>query len=344
MKIGILTFHWATNYGAVLQCYALQAYLERMGHSVEVVNYKPSQFDNTIYNFLRYRKFLRYKAYKYSCAKEQKLESFRSKYLNRTVRFQKETELFEATTKYDLLITGSDQVLNPSFLNNGEKRGSTAYYLGFTNLVKKISYAVSFGCTEYPCELHNKIKELLSSFDAHSVRESTGKTIIDNLGIVGAVVVPDPTLLLCAEMYKKFVKTTKIDSYFAYILQNQEVHIKRISSELNIKIHLSINESLERWLSNIHNSLGIITNSFHCVVFSLLFHKEFVVVLNTKENIGMNDRFYTLLSECGLEDRITTFQDYDKSILTKSIDWEKVESNIESMRTIGKQFLRLNLK
>lgn len=57
MNIGILTFHWATNYGAVLQCYALQSYLTSIGHNVKVINYKPRQYDESLYKFLRYRKF-----------------------------------------------------------------------------------------------------------------------------------------------------------------------------------------------------------------------------------------------------------------------------------------------
>lgn len=63
MKIGILTFHWATNYGAVLQCYALQSYLESMGHDVKVINYKPRQYDDNLYTFLRFRKFLNLEEY-----------------------------------------------------------------------------------------------------------------------------------------------------------------------------------------------------------------------------------------------------------------------------------------
>lgn len=342
MKIGILTFHWATNYGAVLQCYALQTYLESNGHVVEIVNYMPAQYDDNLWTFFRFRKFLRYQEYKCLHEKEKQIKSFRNKFLKQTSRFRKESELFEATMQYDILITGSDQIFNPSFLINGERGGSTAYYLGFTNRVKKISYAVSFGCTEYPSELQEQIKGLLSSFDAVSVRESTGKVIIDNLGINGAVVVPDPTLLLRGKSYMRFISPTNNDSCFVYMLHNQESILVKNTSVLKQKIHFSKSESIEKWLGNIHNSLGIITNSFHCVVFSLLFHKPFVVILNSKENIDMNDRFYTLLGKCGLTDRITTFQDYDQSILTKNIDWEKVELNLETIRTIGKHFLSMN--
>ena len=63
MKIGILTFHWATNYGAVLQCYALQTYLESLGHDVRVINYKPKQYDFSLWRFFRYRLFLHPKSF-----------------------------------------------------------------------------------------------------------------------------------------------------------------------------------------------------------------------------------------------------------------------------------------
>ena len=70
MKIGILTFHWATNYGAVLQCYALQEYLKSLGHEVEIINYKPHLFDDNVYTFLRFCKFLHIGDYLNNCKKE----------------------------------------------------------------------------------------------------------------------------------------------------------------------------------------------------------------------------------------------------------------------------------
>ena len=86
MKIGILTFHWATNYGAVLQCYALQTYLESLGHKVNVINYKPSFFDESVYKFLRYRKFLHLSSYFKTIKMEKMLVDFRNKYLKQTDR------------------------------------------------------------------------------------------------------------------------------------------------------------------------------------------------------------------------------------------------------------------
>ena len=81
MKIGILTFHWATNYGAVLQCYALQTYLESLGHEVTIINYKPKQYDFSLWRFFRYRQFLHPQTFVQTQIKEKPLIPFRNKYL-----------------------------------------------------------------------------------------------------------------------------------------------------------------------------------------------------------------------------------------------------------------------
>ena len=95
MKIGIITFHWAINYGAVLQCYALQETLKALGHDVFVINYKPKRFDNTFWTFIRYRMFLHPKAYYRDIKKEKKIMLFRNKYLNLTQRYFSTKELQE---------------------------------------------------------------------------------------------------------------------------------------------------------------------------------------------------------------------------------------------------------
>lgn len=344
MKIGILTFHWATNYGAVLQAFALQTVFTQMGHDVEIINYMPKQYDDNLWTFLRYRKFMHYQSYKYNVAKEVKISSFREQNLITTSeRYYREKDLSEATRKYDVLISGSDQVMNPSFLVAGEKGGSTAYFLGFQTNCKKIAYAVSFGCTSYPTALTLKVQKLLSTFHAISTREATGKSIVELVEIKNSIVVPDPTILLIGKDYQKFVTQNPNDEYFVYILRHEEYKLNHLKSSTSNKIKFSTNESIENWLSNIYNSKAIITNSFHCVVFSLLFHKNFMVVLNTKENVGMNDRFYTLLGKCGLLDRITTYDECSETLLTREIDWEKVDFGLEELRKIGKHFLESNI-
>ena len=130
MKIGILTFHWATNYGAVLQCFALQEALKTLGHEVEVINYKPYVYDNTLWSFLRFRKFLDMRAFRIDVVKEKKMRSFRRRFLRLSdKRYGRWNTLRSELSDYDVLISGSDQVINPSFLFSGEGGPSSAYFL-----------------------------------------------------------------------------------------------------------------------------------------------------------------------------------------------------------------------
>ena len=118
---------------------------------------------------------------------------FRNKYLNLTQRYFSTKELQEQCY-YDCVISGSDQVLNVSFLRYGEPGGSKAYYLDFcNNKTKRVAYAVSFGAVEYPQDAIESLKEVVSRFSAISVRENTGVAIFKAMGRDDVTVVPDPT-------------------------------------------------------------------------------------------------------------------------------------------------------
>ena len=106
MNIGILTFHWATNYGAIMQCYALQSYLTSVGHNVKIINYKPRQYDNSFCNFLRHRKFLNLGEYIDAQKKENALIPFRRNHLNLTDRLYTYSSISEIASQFDLIISG----------------------------------------------------------------------------------------------------------------------------------------------------------------------------------------------------------------------------------------------
>ncbi len=341
MKIGIITFHWATNYGAVLQCYALQETLKMMGHEVYVINYKPKKYDNTLWNFLRFRKFMSLSKYFKDINKERLIESFRKKYLNVTNRYYSLKELQVEYMDFDVIISGSDQVLNASFLIGGESRGSTAYFLDFgKESVLRICYAVSFGTTKYPTNLVAKIKPLVNRFTFISTREKTGLEIFEELGRKDVFVVPDPTLLLNSVIYKKLIRgNTHSKKCFVYLLHNRYNILKDKLSSTSI---VSSSESIEDWLRNISEAEWVVTNSFHGTVFCILFHVPFYVVLPTLENKGMNDRFYTLLSILNLTDRMCLESNFKYSN-TADIDWDIVDGKLEKYREIGLSFLQQSL-
>ncbi len=339
MKIGIITFHWATNYGAVLQCYALQETLKSMGHDVSIINYKPSKYDNNLWTFFRYRKFLNIAKYWHDLNKEKLIAKFRENNLHMTKRYSSLSSLQEEHLFPEILITGSDQVWNTSFLEGGEPNGSTAYFLDFgSSTARRIGYAVSFGVTKYPASLLSKIQSLTSQFYKISTRENTGVEILKSLGINNVAVVPDPTLLLTVQKYKELMRkdlsVSKSDC-FVYLLHNRYDIIK---SRLPKSSHTSLSEGIEEWLYYISNAKFVVTNSFHGTVFSILFHVPFYVILPTLDNIGMNDRFYTLLSNLGLLDRLCLESEFVYNTIDV-IDWDSVDKKLEEYRMVGMNFL-----
>lgn len=346
MKIGILTFHWPSNYGAVLQCYALQQILKSMGHEVQVLNYKPWIYENNLYTIFRYRRILHPHRMKREKQKEQLFIPFRTKFLNLSKRFYRAKKLQLYSDQLDCIITGSDQVMNASFVKGGEPGGSTAYYLSFgRETLKRIAYAVSFGTTNFPSKLYPKLSPLVARFNAFSVREKSGKKIVEEMGRTGCIVAPDPTLLLPVEHYYPLLsKSETSNSICIYMLHNRAAFEKRLNEYLKGQPILYNNDCrVEDWLANIFNASAVVTNSFHGTVFSILFHRPFMVVLPTIENIGMNDRFYTLLEKLKLTDRITSESNTDYPVLNRPINWDEVDQLLNEYKQIGVDFLAKSL-
>lgn len=343
MKIGILTFHWATNYGAVLQTYALQTYLKSKGHEVYVIDYKPRHFDNTFWNYLKNRKFLNHRKYQNTLRKERVLQIFRDKYLQLTTRIFTKEEIPSLVSDYDVLITGSDQVLNPSFLFNGEGRRklSTAYFLDIPFNGTKIGYAVSFGCTTYPEDAKSIVTNIINEIDKIGVRENTGLDILKSVQYNNhSLAVPDPTILCYDLLFNsiEFQRPDKTDYYCAYILHKKIV----INADNVMYIDEQNNPlSMEAWLGTIAYSKGLITNSYHGMIMALLNHVPFVAITVNTGSIGMNDRFTTILGVLGLEDRICCETDDYMSIINNKIDWTGVDNKIKKYSEIGRDFLNI---
>ena len=340
-KIGIITYHWATNYGAVLQCYALQEALKELGYEVQIINYKPTKFDNNLWHFILYRKFLRISEYLKDRKKEQKLSKFRNTHLILTKRYTSVSQLQTEHMDYDILITGSDQILNPWFLEYGENGGSSAYYLDFGgNDIKRIAYAASFGITHYPERLITKCTNFINKFDLLSSREISGIEIFSTMGRKDATIRPDPTLLHTSDFYSCLLtgQTSLTYCIRMYMLRGLE-------KELPKKVHNEVKEvitdqSIEEWLNAIRCSSHLITNSFHGLVFCLLFHVPFSIVLNTLENKGMNDRFFTLLKAIGLENRIFLSSQFSTKDINFQFNWNQVDLKLNGIRNQGWSFLK----
>lgn len=339
MEVGIITFHWATNYGAVLQTYALQEAVLKLGYNVEIINYKPKRFDFGICQFLRNRKFVHPFKYYSEYNKEQKIERFRKKYLKLSRRFNSLEELKCEKLKYKFLITGSDQVWNTYFLQHGESNGSTAYFLDFgEEISKKIAYAVSFGTHMYPRNLIEKVRPLIRNLVAVSTRETTGQDILNIIGI-NSELVPDPTLLFNMSFFDTLLSGIKTECYKtrAYFLRDISPEIDDYIDKNNIEV--IANCSVEEWINKIRNSSRLLTNSFHGVVFCLLYHIDFYVVLPTIDKLNMNDRFFTLLSQLEIANRIKSIYDIHSVGSESAIEWDNIDDKLSRYREVGWNFL-----
>lgn len=344
MKIGIITFHWPENYGAVLQAYALQSYLESQGHTVSIINYRP--FNQSLY----YLSVLMHPAQikniggiRRKKRKNALLDHFRKQYLHLTKRFYSCQQLMLKDLDFDLLISGSDQVLNPSFTCWGERKPTSTYYLPFGR-GRKIGYALSFGCTDYPNDAKQYAEKWIQNFDAAGVRENTGLDVLKQLGYEKEqTVVPDPTILFGDHLFDKIaIKKPKYSSLCVYVLRHS-INIDADDVFYMDEDHTPID--MESWLGQITHSKGLVTNSYHGMIMAILAHVPFVALLETNSASGMNDRFNTLLGRLNLMDRkLPIGSDNSKIIyvLNQEIDWQATDKMVEDYRQMGVEYILRN--
>lgn len=345
MKVGTLTFHWASNYGAILQAYALQQFLRDRGVSTEIVDYVPVRVVA-----IRFVQRLRQRAFA-DFARERKMRRFRRHHLSVSAkRYRSRPSLGNSGGKYDAFVCGSDQIWNEWFTLNAEGGPTLSYLLDFVPPeAKRISYAASFGVDHLSREMIEVVKPALAKFDALSVREQSGAAIVASLGMAATVVV-DPTLLLTATDYEKLIgahRPAVTYRLFSYLLHGDQVAANEVRDYL-VATHFPGERPYQKgpisvldWLYHLKNAEQVLTNSFHGVVFCLIFKRPFVVVAVEGAGSTMNGRFATLLAAVGLEDRMVRSSDpvMLDQLLAKEIDWSAVGVALESMRSASSKFL-----
>ena len=341
MKIGIITFHWPENYGAVLQAYALQSYFDDKGHDVKIINYKPLNQSLYYLSIPLHPTQLKhiggiYRKKRKNCL----LNRFRKKYLHLTKRVYSCDQLMSTRLDFDILVSGSDQVLNPSFTSWGERKPTPTYYLPFGG-GKKVGYALSFGCTEYPNDAKQYAERWIQNFDSIGVRENTGLEVLRQLGYEKEQrVVPDPTILYGDHLFDR-IAINKTDQHYlcVYVLRHS---IKIDAEDVSYMDEDHMPLDMESWLGQIIHSKGLVTNSYHGMIMAILAHVPFVALLETDRGTGMNDRFCTLLGRLNLMDRILPIGTGSSEILTvlsHHIDWGMTDKCVEEYRQVGKDFL-----
>lgn len=360
MKIGIVTQPLSRNYGGILQNYALQQTLIKLGHTPYTYDLKwPYSWKICIVNNLKsIVKCVIGRPYKFheTPYKRNKREKILRDFVKKHINLISPRDYRPNPNKikeYGLerLIVGSDQVWRPIYNPHIEDM-----YLSFSDDtdIKKIAYAASFGTDEweYTEEKTNRCRVLAQKLDAISVREESGLALCKKYLGVEASYLIDPTLLLSANDYHTLIQHIERPTspyLFAYILDQSKEKIEYIKNyakannlDLIIKgsdSQLSVDDSIEKWIANFRDANYIITDSFHGTVFSIIFNKPFVAVGN--ETRGMS-RFNSLLSRFGLEEYLIDISKEHK-IPTSNIDWTKINLNIEACRITAISFLTNNL-
>lgn len=372
MRIGILTLPLHTNYGGILQAYALQTVLERMGHEVVVFDTPNKAFlpplwklplsfsKRIVLKFLgkTNRVFIERYNNKVRSVITQHIQPFVDTYLHRKViRSFKDLKQED----YDAIIVGSDQVWRIIYFPRlwlGQQIENA--YLDFAKNwnVKRIAYAASFGTEnwEYDEEQTKECKNLLHKFDAVSTREVDGVKLCKAKFEVDAHHVLDPTMLLSMDDYMALFQkanTPKSEgTLLNYVLdETEEIDclINKVAADKHLvpfavnnpfeyddskPLQQRIKPSVETWLRGFYDADFVITDSFHACVFSIIFKKQFVVVGNKER--GMS-RFESLLKSFGLEDRLVDAH-CDVSTL-QQIDYDNVYNIYDKLKKSSMKYL-----
>ena len=356
MKICILTFEFNYNYGAVLQAYALSFTLRKYGHEVWIMNRGWENYSGEKNRHFKLKDLLGELMGRFVTLKA--FLDFKSQYLNLTSPVKDYQDLCFKSDAFDAVIVGSDQIWNDEIF---QYMGLYYFAESFHHVSKKIAYAVSFGKDSFtvPERFKDELLTALHGFNALSVRESSGIKILSDLGFKSSLVL-DPTLLLAPSDFPvgkrkhnyKYVcrfllDETPIKRDFLRKFSNN-LSLKEVNNYLNLDCSFPIVKKvvnnkyipIPEWLSNIKNAEFVLTDSFHGMVFSILFHKQFLVFQNKKRG---NARFESLLGKLDLLNHLIS-EGEEYNLRYKLIDYKQVDEKLKELRDKSMSFLVDSLK
>ena len=362
MKVGVITFHSANNYGAELQTWALQKVHKDLGTKPGVINYHPDIIDG-LYDPMKLkrgfaRNLLRCKLYirnRKSLIRYNKFQSFLKTKLNLIGDYRTYKELVDAKLNLDAYIVGSDQVWNPTHIGGY----NPAYYLEFAEASsKRISYAASLGTDYIAAKYRNEMEQALKAFTAISVRERSVQTGISELARKSVEVVLDPTLLLDRDDYDEIkVKSKYKGPYILLYSIEKNPELMDFANKISVALGMPIlqrrpsnglinqmepfyTSDAGEFLGHIESASYVITNSFHGTVFSVLYGKPFVSMLHTDTGKRTED----LLKDLGLSSHILhDIKDFNNFDMFKLDNIEETKDNIMSLRERSMSFLKESL-
>lgn len=364
MKIALLSFHNAANYGAALQAYALQQAIEQMGHDCEYIDYLNHERRNhyslsyLFWDALKKGKFADAAKYiagaPFLLTRKMRFNKFYKSYLHVTKETYRNTQEAAALNPYyDRFIVGSDQVWNPD--NNGD---DAAFLLDFVeDDKKKISYSSSFGIASIDEGHRDVFKKNLKKFKALAVRESIGRDIIMDLTGREAQVVLDPVMLLSKDQWMSIVSNrVKREEYiFSYTNRDSQIaDFFKTGYKLYGKKHYVLSRytrpqdfmsrivrvkywmSPQEFVSVIANAELVVSASFHCLAMSIILNRPFIAILTGDK--GKDERPLNILRALNLESRILKPNMTPSDILSP-IDWKSVNGRVEELKKESLEYL-----
>lgn len=358
MKVYTITLHSAVNYGAVLQSYALQKYLDKQGYESKIIDFcTPKMVYSKLFK-INYRNPKSYVVFLLDVlclpAKNRKWKKFRQfveKRLQLTGRYDSIDSLRKHPPECDAIVTGSDQVFNPE----RSKDEVEAFYLDFTHDIRKISYAASFGSSVIAEKKEEIIRKYLQDFFAISIREMYGVEKVNHiLNQECAVQVCDPVFLLDKGDWRS-LETPRKDLPKEYVLlfnlrnrKSSDIILKDIQEKTgypvvvitdspikNVKSRFYIHDAgPEEFLWIIDHAQFIVSDSFHGAAFSIIFEKKFIF---SDDCMKSNERGIALLEQLHLEQ--CSYLAYLEKMGLSEIDYQSVRELLEIERKNAYTFL-----
>jgi len=367
-KVGILTFHFAGNYGAILQAMGTYLFLKDCDVNVEVIDYIPYKVpkigmlrgygikDNVI-GFIKKFK-TKIQDHKIVYSRHKKLVDFVRNNIKLSENYKNYEELSNNCKRYDAVVVGSDQVWNYYTTN---KTFCSEYYLSFYD-GEKISYAASCGVNQ-PAENMDKILTYLKKFNAISVRDEVTKKMLNRLGLDDIEKVSDPTLLVNYDKYAICTKrlSSLPDSYVLVYKFNDIDGFDQIAKKISNATRLPLvvvgskriikadyhflDCGVDEWLYLIKNAKYVFTHSYHGVLFSIKYNIDFIVYAYAAQGL-LNDRIIDLSRRYNFQKHVlfenvsmekmhylidcSVYNDFKKDLLLSDIDNSKkfIEDNI----------------
>ena len=372
MKVGIITW-WRNNYGSILQALALQQKLNQYNDlQYEIIcqfGKKSTSVDNVFDKIKSVglaetckRVFWKV-AFKGLRLRNKKMQQFVDENLKVSNQQYNEHDISDSNKYYDTYICGSDQIWNPDLVPT-----DSMYWLPFVEKGKnKIAYAPSFGASTVTEKQKEQIKANLSTFKAVSCRENSGaRTINQIIGEKKCEAVLDPTMLIERDYWDTISEDKIYDEkyIFAYMLRGtaaQRKYIEKIARERNLKI-VSIpfldyekidpydlkfgdyklwDANPAEFISAIRHAEYVFCDSFHCIVFSILYHRPFFVFpkvgADGKVKKSQISRMTDLLELAEIKNRILL--DNEEADLDAEIDWNNSDKRIQKARCDSERYL-----